>query len=132
MVDPGRHVTIQGIKLVGSNASEAGPVASEDWTISLEGGTLRWGVKRKWLRAGEVNSDRTPALVLQPSFLPAPTTGGDSCGGDGPADLCTETQMCGVCRERISILAYINGPDPPACPTAQLLSIQRWQVSIQK
>ena len=35
-----------------------------------------------------------------------------------PADtpLDTEAQMCGVCRERVSILAYINGPDPPACP----------------
>ena len=38
-----------------------------------------------------------------------------------PADtpLDTEAQMCGVCRQRISILAYINGPDPPACPNPQ-------------
>jgi hypothetical protein len=120
VIRAGRHVRITGIQLVGlAHSSEvanssAAVVATEDWTLALEddGITLRWGVVRRWLASGWVNSDRTPALVLQPSFLPVPKTGGDSCGGDGPADMCTETQMASFVDETMQLDSEQNSGFP--------------------
>eukprot|EP01051_Picozoa_sp_SAG22_P005641 SAG22_NODE_341_length_11992_cov_180.308753_2_plen_361_part_00 len=130
---PPWEVKIAGIKLLArGNASGPGPaVATEDWTLTLDDSTFRWAVSREFLQAGVVNSDRTPALVLQPSFLPVPTTGADSCGGDGPADLCTETQMPSFVDETMqldaahdsgfALPARVGGPssgNSPARPAA--------------
>eukprot|EP01043_Picozoa_sp_COSAG02_P054038 COSAG02_NODE_6059_length_3835_cov_3.790290_1_plen_639_part_10 len=121
-VRAGRHVSITGIQLVGGDSSmmanNSVVVATENWTLTLEeDDTFRWVVTRTWLASGRVNSDRTPALVLQPSFLPAPKTGGDSCGGDGPVDMCTETQMASFVDETMQLDAAHNSGFPvPAGP----------------